>query len=98
MTDATDKPAAGAWVYILRCRDGSLYTGWTLDIDRRMTQHGAGQASRYTRARLPVALVYVEPVPSKRHALRREYSLRRLSRSRKLRLVSGSALRVQHPA
>lgn len=75
-------------VYILRCRDGSLYTGITNDLPRRLAAHAAGTGARYTRGRLPVALAYLEPQPSRSHALRREASLKKLSRRDKLRLAA----------
>jgi putative endonuclease len=74
-------------VYVLRCRDGSLYTGITNDLPKRLLRHGAGTASAYTRARRPVRLVYEEPQPDRPAALRREAALRRLSRAAKLALV-----------
>ncbi|HEU5260935.1 MAG TPA: GIY-YIG nuclease family protein [Gemmatimonadales bacterium] len=77
-----------AWtVYLLRCRDGSLYTGITSDLGRRLARHRAGTASAYTRSRLPVRLVYQEPQPTRSAALKREAELRRLPRTRKLALV-----------
>ncbi|HEX4633065.1 MAG TPA: GIY-YIG nuclease family protein [Gemmatimonadales bacterium] len=74
-------------VYMLSCRDGSLYTGITNDLRRRLARHRAGTASAYTRARRPVRLVYEERQPDRRAALRREAALRRLSRDEKLMLV-----------
>ncbi len=74
-------------VYLLRCRDGSLYTGVTTDLARRLARHRAGSASAYTRARRPVRLVYVEPAPTRSAALRREAAVKRLSRGAKLALV-----------
>ena len=76
-----------AFVYLLKCRDASLYAGWTTDVDRRLRQHRAGKASKYTRARLPVELVYVEELASRREAMRREIELKQLSREEKLALV-----------
>ena len=70
-------------VYILRCRDGSLYTGITNDLDRRLKAHAAGKASRYTRSRLPVELAYSEPQPSNSAALKPNTFLRPYSRSMK---------------
>lgn len=72
---------------MLRCRDGSLYTGITNDLPRRLLRHGAGRASAYTRSRLPVRLVYQESQPDRPAALRREAALRRLSRAAKLALA-----------
>jgi putative endonuclease len=74
-------------VYVLRCRDGSLYTGITNDLPKRLLRHKAGTASAYTRSRLPVRLVYQERQPDRSAALRREAAVRRLSRGEKLALV-----------
>ena len=75
------------WVYMLRCGDGSLYTGWTNDLERRVQTHAAGRGARYTRSRLPVELVYAEILSTKSEALRREAALKRLSRAKKLELI-----------
>ncbi len=75
---------------MLRCRDGSLYTGITNDLARRLVRHRAGTASAYTRVRRPVRLVYQERQPDRGAALRREAALRRLSRGEKLRLLRGA--------
>jgi len=77
-------------VYMLRCRDGSLYTGITNDLPRRLVRHKAGAASAYTRARRPVRLVFQERQPDRSAALRREAAVRRLSRIEKLALVRGA--------
>ncbi|MDQ0340453.1 putative endonuclease [Caldalkalibacillus uzonensis] len=74
-------------VYILRCRDGSLYTGYTNDLSRRLRAHREGKASKYTRSRLPVELVYYEQGESKSWALKREYEIKQLSRSAKEALL-----------
>ena len=76
-----------AYLYILRCGDGSLYTGIALDLERRLAQHRAGRASRYTRARLPVDLVWWREIGSWGDALREELRIKRLSRSEKEALV-----------
>jgi predicted GIY-YIG superfamily endonuclease len=76
------------YVYIVECRDGSLYTGITNDLKRREQQHNEGTASRYTRARRPVRLVYAEPQPSRSAALIREFSVKLLSRKDKEALVA----------
>ena len=76
------------WVYMLRCVDGSLYAGITNDLERRMRSHAAGNASRYTRSRLPVEMVYREPQPDRSAALRREAEIKRYPRVRKQQLVS----------
>ena len=75
------------FVYILRCADGSLYTGITNDLDRRLSQHNAGTASRYTRSRLPVVLAYQEKQPHKSAALKRELAIKALSRTAKETLI-----------
>ena len=75
-------------VYLLRCSDGSLYTGITNDLARRLRAHAAGTASKYTRSRLPVMLAYSEPQRSKPAALKREAAIKRLRRAEKDRLVA----------
>jgi predicted GIY-YIG superfamily endonuclease len=83
------RPPPSRWlVYLLRCRDGSLYTGITNDLDRRLQAHAAGTASRYTRSRLPVTLAYAEPQPTKSRALKREAAIKGLRRAEKERLVA----------
>lgn len=75
------------WVYILRCADGTLYTGCTNDLSRRLAAHNAGKGAKYTRSRRPVELVYREEVPDKSAALRREAAIKGLSRIEKLALI-----------
>lgn len=75
-------------VYILRCADGTLYTGCTNDLSHRLKVHQSGKGAKYTRSRLPVELVYREEAPDKSQALRREAAIKRLSRAEKLRLIS----------
>lgn len=75
------------WVYLARCRDGTLYTGVTTDPERRLSEHNAGKGAAYTRSRRPVTLVYLEQAPDRGAALRRESILRRLPRTAKLRLA-----------
>ncbi|HEX9486597.1 MAG TPA: GIY-YIG nuclease family protein [Gemmatimonadales bacterium] len=74
-------------VYMLRCRDGSLYTGITNDLPKRLARHNAGTASAYTRARRPLRLVFQERQPDRSTALRREAAVRRLTRAGKLALA-----------
>lgn len=81
------------FVYILCCADGSFYTGAAKDVKRRLAQHLAGRASRYTRARLPVELVYVRRVRTWPGALREEHRVKRLSRPRKLELIEDARAR-----
>jgi len=79
-----------AWlVYLLRCRDGTLYAGVTNDLKRRVAAHQAGRGGAYTRARRPVRVVYIEGQPDRSAALRREAALKRLPRTAKLALVRG---------
>ena len=79
---------AGAWVvYMLRCSDGSLYTGVTTDVKRRSKQHNAGTASRYTRSCLPVRLAYQEPHSTQSSALRREVAVKAMTRAEKESLI-----------
>jgi putative endonuclease len=75
------------FVYLLRCADGSLYCGWTTDIERRLTAHRAGTASRYTRSRRPLELAAVIPAADRSAALREEARIKRLPRAAKLRLI-----------
>lgn len=78
---------SGWSVYILRCRDGTLYTGVTVDVERRVEAHNDGTAAKYTRSRRPVTLAYQEPQPDRSQALRREAELKRLRRAGKLALI-----------
>ena len=78
----------GYLVYILRCGDGTLYTGCTNDLDRRLRAHQAGRGAKYTRSRRPVELVYREAVPDRSAALRREAAIKRMDRRAKLALIA----------
>ena len=75
------------WLYILRCADGSLYTGITTDVKRRLAQHQSGKGAKYTRGRGPLTLVYQEACADKPAALRREWAVKRLPRAEKLALI-----------
>ena len=77
-------------VYILRCGDGSLYTGITNNLEHRVAVHNSGKGAKYTRSRLPVTPVYWETVPDKPAALRRERAIKALSRAEKLKLIEES--------
>ena len=77
-----------AYTYLLRCADGTLYCGWTNDIEKRLAAHNSGKASKYTRSRLPVKLVYFETFETKQEAMSREARIKRLSRREKLALVN----------
>ncbi len=76
------------YTYILRCADGTLYTGWTNDLDARLKAHNGGLGSKYTRVRRPVELVYYEQFDTKEQAMSREWHIKSLSRDEKLRLIS----------
>jgi putative endonuclease len=78
-------------VYILLCRDGTLYTGIAKDLERRLTAHHSGLAAKYTRSRRPVSLAYHEHQPDRSRALRREAALRRLGRTGKLALIRATS-------
>ena len=75
-----------AFVYMLRCKDGSLYTGWTNDLEHRLAMHNSGRGAKYTRGRGPLELVYSEELPDKEAALRRECAIKKLRREQKLLL------------
>ena len=75
------------YVYILRCSDNTLYTGWTNNLDERLKKHNEGNGAKYTRARLPVELVYVEEYETKSEAMKREYQIKKMSRRKKLLLI-----------
>ncbi len=76
------------YVYMLRCCDGTLYTGYTDDVQRRLAVHNSGKGAKYTRSRLPVSLVYTELLPDKSAALKRECALKRLSKAQKEQLIA----------
>lgn len=80
---------AGAYTYMLECSDGSLYTGYTVNLQHRLAMHNAGKASKYTRCRLPVRLVYYEAFASKGEAMSRECAIKKLSRKEKMGLIEG---------
>jgi putative endonuclease len=81
---------AEAYTYIVECADGTLYTGWTTDLLRRVAAHNAGRGADYTRGRRPVRLVYWEEHVTRTSARKRELVLKRLNRTRKLRLIAGA--------
>ncbi|MBI3495402.1 GIY-YIG nuclease family protein [Candidatus Berkelbacteria bacterium] len=85
------KKSAEYFIYILRCGDASLYTGWTNDVEKRLAQHNAGKGSKYTRSRLPVALVYREKFVPKQQALARERHIKTLSHQQKIDLFSSQS-------
>ncbi len=79
------------YVYLLRCSDGTLYCGWTTDLEARVRTHNSGRGAKYTRSRLPVELVYSETCADRNEALRREWQIKRLSREEKLALIRSAA-------
>ncbi|WP_303707092.1 GIY-YIG nuclease family protein [Phascolarctobacterium succinatutens] len=83
-----------AFVYMLRCKDGSLYTGWTNDLEHRLAMHNSGRGAKYTRGRGPLELVYSEELPDKEAALRRECAIKKLRREQKLALLQTWQARV----
>lgn len=75
------------YTYILECADGTLYTGWTNDLEKRVMAHNKGKGGKYTRTRLPVRLVYSESFETKQQAMQREYAIKQLTRSEKEKLI-----------
>lgn len=75
------------YTYIVECRDGTLYTGWTTDLEKRIKAHNTGKGAKYTKNRAPVRLVYYEEFETKQEALKREYAIKQLSRKDKLDLI-----------
>lgn len=75
------------YTYIVRCSDGTLYTGWTNNIERRIRDHNVGKGAKYTKPRRPVTLVYLEVFETKEEAMKREYAIKRLSRDKKIELT-----------
>jgi putative endonuclease len=90
-------PSSPAFVYLLRCGDGSLYCGWSTDLDRRLAAHQRGTASRYTASRRPVELAAAWRTATRRDARRLEVRVKRLSRADKLRLLGGAPLDGAEP-
>lgn len=84
-----------AYTYIVECADGSLYTGWTNQLEKRMRCHNEGKGARYTRSRLPVRLVYYEEFEKKQDAMSREYALKQLTRKDKLNLIAQMSKEVR---
>lgn len=78
------------YVYMLLCRDGTLYTGWTTHLEKRVAVHNQGKGAKYTKSRLPVKLVYWEAYSEKSEALRREAAIKKLTRSQKMELINNT--------
>ena len=77
------------YAYMVRCRDGTLYTGYTNDTEKRVMAHNSGKGAKYTRIRLPVELVYSEEFDTKEEAMSREWHIKRLTREQKEKLLNG---------
>lgn len=75
------------YTYILRCSDGTLYTGWTNDLDKRVADHNAGKGAKYTKGRTPVSVAYYEVFETKQEAMHREYEIKHMSRAKKQQLL-----------
>lgn len=82
-----------SYVYILKCSDNTLYTGWTVDVENRIKIHNSGKGAKYTRGRTPVDLIYVESFNDKTEAQKREYEIKKLSRTKKLNLIKSKYIK-----
>ncbi len=82
------------YTYVLRCGDGSLYTGWTNDIEKRLKAHNEGRGAKYTKGRGPVKLVYVEEFATKEEAMKREYAIKHMTRREKEKLLGTGEIKV----
>ena len=82
------------YCYILECADGTYYTGWTVNPERRVAMHNKGRGARYTRTRGPVKLVYVEELPDRKSAMKREIAIKGMKRGQKMKLIGG---KEEHP-
>lgn len=77
------------YTYILECKDGTYYTGWTNNLEKRLKDHNEGKGAKYTRARRPVVLAYYEEFETKEEAMQREYAIKQMKRSEKAALIDG---------
>lgn len=84
-----------AYTYMVECSDGTLYTGWTNDLEKRVKNHNLGKGAKYTRSRLPVRLVYYETHATKQEAMKREYAIKHMSRKDKLAILENMK-RIRH--
>lgn len=82
----------GYYVYMLECQDGTFYTGWTVDLQKRVKSHNQGKGAKYTRGRCPVFLRYFEEFPNKEEAMQREWAIKQLSRAAKLELIKSGKI------
>lgn len=83
------------YTYMVRCRDGSLYTGWTTDIEKRVKAHNEGKGAKYTHNRRPVKLVYYEAFETKKEAMKREYAIKQLNKEAKEKLINNEPKRFK---
>lgn len=83
------------YTYILKCADGTLYTGWTNDLQKRLAAHNSGTGSKYTKTRLPVELIYFEEFEDKKEAMSREWHIKRLTREEKLTLINNGNIQCR---
>ena len=79
---------------MLKCSDGTLYTGWTNDLEKRVEAHNSGKGAKYTKARRPVELAYYEEIETKEQAMKREYAIKRLGRKEKQKLIAGKKVKL----
>lgn len=97
MSKGQDVPYIDLWerkmnyTYIVKCSDGTLYTGWTNNLDKRIACHNAGKGAKYTKSRCPVELVYFEEFNTKVEAMRREYEIKQMKREMKIQLIYKAA-------
>ena len=80
-------PRSGRKSYILECKDGTYYTGWTNNLEKRLKDHNEGRGAKYTKARLPVSLIYYEEFQTKEEAMRREYAIKHMTRKEKEKIM-----------
>lgn len=92
----TDKSKKLNYVYLLQCSDGTLYGGWTNDLEARLEAHNKGTGAKYTRGRTPVALVYSESFETKQEATKREWQIKKLTKQKKLQLIEGYSASLEH--
>ena len=82
------------YTYMLKCSDGTLYTGWTNDLEKRVEAHNSGKGAKYTKARRPVELAYYEEFETKEQAMKREYAIKQLVRKEKQKLIAGKKVKL----
>mgnify|MGYP002113690110 FL=1 len=82
------------YTYMLKCSDGTLYTGWTKDLEKRVEAHNSGKGAKYTKARRPVELAYYEEFETKEQAMKREYAIKQLGRKEKQKLIAGKKVKL----